>query len=152
MARKKFASMIAVKAKAELELKMKGFKKLQEENEKIKRQLGVKEEEVENHREAETELMKNREKTMIKHLEEIAKAEDEKLEKVKEVNELEQEIQEFESKISINTALVLIWNNSLATFKLSWSDFLQDRRVCGSSSLLSDISRCNRKPSYRCTS
>lgn len=40
----------------------------------------------------------------------------------------------------------------LATFKLSWSDFLQDRRVCGSSSLLSDISRCNRKPSYRRTS
>ena len=81
--------MIAVKAKAELE----SFKKLQEENEKIKKQLGVKKEEVENHREAETELMNNREKTRIKHLEEIAKAEEEKLEKAKKINELEQEIQ-----------------------------------------------------------
>ena len=96
---KKFAKMIEAKAKAELEHKMKSFKKLQEENEEIQRKLRVKEEEYENQREAETELMNNQAKTRTKHLEDTSKTEEEKLEKAREVNNLEQEIQELEGKI-----------------------------------------------------
>ena len=42
-------SMIEVKAKAKLENEMKGFEKLQEENEEIQRKIKEKEEQFENH-------------------------------------------------------------------------------------------------------
>ena len=44
-------------------------------------------------------MINNQEKTMTEHLEDISETEDEKLENVKEVNQLEQKIQELEGKI-----------------------------------------------------
>ena len=95
----KLTNMIAAKAQAEWENKMKGFEKLQEENEEIQTKIREKEKEFEKHKEAVTDMIDNQAKAMTNYIGVISKTEDEKCETVKEMTKLDQEIQDLEGKI-----------------------------------------------------
>merc|ERR1719412_749301 len=96
----KLTSMIAAKAQAEWENKMKGFEKLQEENEEIQTKIKEKEKEFEKHKETVTDMIDNQAKAMTNYIGVISKTEDEKSENVKEMTKLDQEIQDLEGKIT----------------------------------------------------
>ena len=78
---------------------MKGFEKLQEENEEIQTKIREKEKEFEKHKEAVTDMIDNQAKAMTNYIGVISKTEDEKCETVKEMTKLDQEIQDLEGKI-----------------------------------------------------
>ena len=96
----KLTNMIAAKAQAEWENKMKGFEKLQEENEEIQTKIKEKEREFEKHSEAVSEMIDNQAKAMTNYISVISKTEDEKSENVKEMAKLDEEVKELEGKIS----------------------------------------------------
>merc|ERR1711971_489280 len=96
----KLTNMIAAKAQAEWENKMKGFEKLQEENEEIQTKIREKEKEFEKHKESVTDMIDNQAKAMTNYIGVISKTEDEKCENVKEMTKLDQEIQDLEGKIT----------------------------------------------------
>ena len=96
----KLTNMIAAKAQAEWENKMKGFEKLQEENEEIQTKIKEKEKEFEKHKESVTDMIDNQAKAMTNYIGVISKTEDEKCENVKEMTKLDQEIQDLEGKIT----------------------------------------------------
>ena len=72
----KLTNMIAAKAQAEWENKMKGFEKLQEENEEIQTKIKEKEREFEKHSEAVSEMIDNQAKAMTNYISVISKTED----------------------------------------------------------------------------
>ena len=96
----KLTNMIAAKAQAEWENKMKGFEKLQEENEEIQTKIREKEKEFEKHKESVTDMIDNQAKAMTNYIGVISKTEDDKCETVKEMTKLDQEIQDLEEKIT----------------------------------------------------
>ena len=95
----KLTNMIAAKAQAEWENKMKGFEKLQEENEEIQTKIREKEKEFEKHKEAVTDMIDNQAKAMTNYIGVISKTEDEKCETEKQRAKLDQEILDLEGKI-----------------------------------------------------
>ena len=95
----KLTNMIAAKAQAEWENKMKGFEKLQEENEEIQTKIKEKEKEFEKHKETVTDMIDNQAKAMTNYIGVISKTEDEKCENMKQMTKLDQEIQDLEGKI-----------------------------------------------------
>ena len=96
----KLQNMIAAKAQAEWENKMKGFEKLQEENEEIQTKIKEKEREFEKHSGVVTEMIDNQAKAMTNYISVISKTEDEKSENVKEMSKLDEEIKVLEGRIS----------------------------------------------------
>ena len=95
----KLTNMIAAKAQAEWENKMKGFEKLQEENEDIQTKIKEKEREFDKHKDKVTEMIDNQAKAMTNYISVISKTEDERAENVKEIKKLETEITDLEAKI-----------------------------------------------------
>ena len=95
----KLTSMIAAKAQAEWENKMKGFEKLQEENENIQGRIKEKEKEFDDHKDKITEVIDNQAKAMTNYISVISKTEDEKAENIKEMKQLDFEIKELEERI-----------------------------------------------------
>ena len=95
----KLTNMIAAKAQAEWENKMKGFEKLQEENEEIQLKIKSKEKEYDCHKDKVTEMIDNQAKAMTNYISVISKTEDEKAEKIKEIKKLDLEISDLEAKI-----------------------------------------------------
>ena len=96
----KLTNMIAAKAQAEWENKMKGFEKLQEENEDIQTKIKEKEKEFDKHKDKVTEMIDNQAKAMTNYISVISKTEDEKAENVKEIKKLDTEITDLETKIA----------------------------------------------------
>ena len=95
----KLTNMIAAKAQAEWENKMKGFEKLQEENEDIQGKIRDKEKEYDGHKDKVTEMIDNQAKAMTNYISVISKTEDEKAENIKEIKKLDDDIAELEAKI-----------------------------------------------------
>ena len=95
----KLTNMIAAKAQAEWENKMKGFEKLQEENEELQKNIRDKEKEFDGHKGKVTEMIDNQAKAMTNYISVISKTEDEKAENVKEIKKLDQDIVDLEAKI-----------------------------------------------------
>ena len=95
----KLTCMIAAKAQAEWENKMKGFEKFQEENEEIQNSIRVKEKEYDGHKDKVTVMIDNQAKAMTNYISVISKTEDEKAESVKEIKKLDHEIVDLEAKI-----------------------------------------------------
>ena len=95
----KLTNMIAAKAQAEWENKMKGFEKLQEENEELQKNIRDKEKEFDGHKDKVTEMIDNQAKAMTNYISVISKTEDEKAENVKEIKKLDQDIVDLEAQI-----------------------------------------------------
>ena len=95
----KLTNMIAAKAQAEWENKMKGFEKLQEEHEELQKNIRDKEKEFDGHKEKVTEMIDNQAKAMTNYISVISKTEDEKAENVKEIKKLDQDIVDLEAQI-----------------------------------------------------
>ena len=95
----KLTNMIAAKAQAEWENKMKGFEKLQEENEELQKNIRDKEKEFDSHKDKVTEMIDNQAKAMTNYISVISKTEDEKTENVKEIKKLDRDIVDLEAKI-----------------------------------------------------
>ena len=95
----KLTCMIAAKAQAEWENKMKGFEKLQEENEKIQNNIRDKEKERDSHKDKVTIMIDNQARAMTNYISVISKTEDEKAENVKVIKKLDLEIVDLEAQI-----------------------------------------------------
>ena len=95
----KLTSMIAAKAQAEWENKMKGFEKLQEEHEELQKSIRDKEKEFDGHKDIVTEMIDNQAKAMTNYISVISKTEDEKAENVKEIKKLDHDIVDLEAQI-----------------------------------------------------
>ena len=95
----KLTSMIAAKAQAEWENKMKGFEKLQEEHEELQKNIRDKEKEFDGHKDKVTEMIDNQAKAMTNYISVISKTEDEKAENVKEIKKLDRDIVDLEAQI-----------------------------------------------------
>ena len=95
----KLTCMIAAKAQAEWENKMKGFEKLQEENEKIQNNIRDKEKERDSHKDKVTIMIDNQARAMTNYISVISKTEDEKAENVKVMKKLDLEIVDLEAQI-----------------------------------------------------
>merc|ERR1712130_943108 len=81
------------------ENKMKGFEKLQEENDEIHSKIKNKEKEYDGHKDKVSEMIDNQAKAMTNYISVISKTEDEKAEKIKEIKKLDLEISDLEAKI-----------------------------------------------------
>ena len=88
--------MIAAKAKAEWENKMKNLDYLQEEKEELQEKIRIKENQFDGHKVKVAEMINNQAREMTNYISVISKTQDEKVENDKEIKKLEAQIGKIE--------------------------------------------------------